>query len=382
MHQLCEVEVPVGAAPERVFASFERCLATAGLNDGDSRLGFLEHDPPRRLVWERGERGQVLRLTLTLREGAASRPGTAMRCELELLTGAVWRRALARLFAPVVRKRLFDLAQRVRAMAEGDLAPTAVALPGGGWWRRASNLYRGLGESCAPGLHAAAARLVALHLGPPQGEVLDLGAGSGAWLARLRDAGYTRFSAVELYADGFGLSGVVPWRIDLNQPFALDIGRRFRLVSALEIVEHLDSPRSFLRELHRLLADDGFAVVSMPNIACWQGRLRFLRRGEHRCFEEGDYAQRHISPMTDLHMRLMFREIGLRPLAMVTAGSFDGPLRTALLALVSALARALLGSRAVGDVAVYLLQRTEPDLGALGAESDYLGALNRRAGRA
>jgi len=219
-------------------------------------------------------------------------------------------------------------------------------------------------------VHEDAARLVLEHV-PTTAAVLDLGAGSGAWLARLQDAGFGKLTAVEMNITGFGLTDVVPHALDLNAAFAERFDERFGLVTAIEIVEHLDSPRAFLRQVYALLEDGGHALVTMPNVAHWAGRLKFLLRGEHRHFGEVDYLQRHISPVTDLHMRLMFREIGFDLVASVTSGTFAGSLKRVVVAPATVLFRALLGPSAVGEVTVYLVGKGRPDDASLGTDSNY-----------
>jgi SAM-dependent methyltransferase len=202
--------------------------------------------------------------------------------------------------------------------------------------------------------------------------VLDLAAGSGALLARLRDNGFAELDAVELDRKGFAFPHVEPRRVDLNGEFSKQIDRRYGLVTALEIVEHLDSPRHFLREVRELLEPTGHVLLSTPNVANWTGRLRFLLSGEHRQFQEHDYHyQRHVSPTTDVQLRLMFREIGFRLVDWTVAGTFFGPLKQALLSPVIAASRLLWGKVGASDVRIYLAQREEPDRSSPGASSLY-----------
>jgi len=202
--------------------------------------------------------------------------------------------------------------------------------------------------------------------------MLDLASGSGAFLARLRDQGFTDLDAVEIDQQSFAFPGLKPRHVDLNSDFAAQIERRYGLISALEILEHLDSPRHFLRQIHALLQPSGYLLLSTPNIANWAGRLRFLLWGEHRQFQEHDYHyQRHISPTTDIQMKLMFKEIGLRLIESVVAGSFFGPVKRLVLWPVLGLARLFWGPMGGADVRIYLLQQTEPDRNSPGADSLY-----------
>ena|SRR5579884_2295904 len=236
-------------------------------------------------------------------------------------------------------------------------------------WQRGVSQYDGLLARCAPGTHEAAADVLRRH-GLARGSVLDLAAGTGALLARLRDIGFTDLNAVELDLPVFGLAGVTPLAVDLNTEFAARFDRRFDVVTAVEIMEHLNCPRYFLREIHKLLEPGGHLLLSTPNIAHWVGRLSFLMRGELRYFKEGDYHhQRHISAMNDTHIRLALREVGFRVIEFRTAGSFYGPLKKLLTAPAAGLCRLLQGPLATGDVVLYLAQAVEPDQTSTGRSS-------------
>jgi SAM-dependent methyltransferase len=212
---------------------------------------------------------------------------------------------------------------------------------------------------CAPGTHEAAAALVQRHV-PRDARVLDLAAGTGAWLARLRDGGYRNLSAVELNVEGFDFDGVTPHPIDLNADFASAFDAPFGLVTAVEIIEHLDAPRQFVRNVRDLLSPGGYFLLTTPNVAHWVGRVRFAMSGSLRHFRQADYHyQRHISPITDVQMRLMLEEVGFDFVESTSAGTFFGSAKRALLAPWEAALRVMLGPLVSGDVAIYLARKTD-----------------------
>jgi SAM-dependent methyltransferase len=181
--------------------------------------------------------------------------------------------------------------------------------------------------------------------------VLDLASGSGAFLARLKDAGFTNLLGVERERASYLLADVPCMSVDLDRPFAHEIGGTFDVVTAIEIIEHLSSPIAFLQEAGKLLAPGGLLLVSTPNVSEWQSRIKFLLRGQLRYFDERQYRfQRHISPIFPALAPFMLEEAGLRMVTMTTVGSFDGPLRRHTIgAATSTLAR-LTGTRdAVGE---------------------------------
>lgn len=217
--------------------------------------------------------------------------------------------------------------------------------------------YRNLLVRAAPGIHGAVAEVL-LRRGRPGGAVMDLAAGSGALLARVRDAGFTDLSAVELDWAKFGLEGVAPQSVDLNTPFASQVDRQFDIVTATEIIEHLESPRAFLREVHRLLKPDGIVIVTTPNIADWVGRLKLLMTGELRFFDEGNYRfNHHISPITHTQMRLMLTEVGFELLETAHVGRLYQGGRGRVLRLIDAGVQCLCGTSMARDVNLYCARR-------------------------
>jgi len=224
---------------------------------------------------------------------------------------------------------------------------------------------------CAPGTHEAAAEMILRNV-KRDVHVLDLASGTGAFLTRLRDHGFANLHAVELNVAGFDVPGVTPRSVDLNSNFSAALPREMGLVSAIEIIEHLDCPRHFLRNVRDLLVEGGCLLLTTPNVANWLGRLRFLLSGELRQFQRRDYDyQRHISPITDIQMRLIFEELGFELIESTTAGTFFGPAKQAVFWPVTTVARMTLGRLATGDVSVYLVRKTAAKTDSSGRDSYY-----------
>lgn len=227
-------------------------------------------------------------------------------------------------------------------------------------WQLRNDTYKGLPMLCAPDMHERAFSILSRYC-QPSGSVLDLAAGSGAWLARLSDAGFKDLTAADLNVHIFKFKDFDVRSIDLNSQFAGKFTERFNVVTALEIIEHLWSPCDFLRQVHALLKEDGYLLVTTPNTSHWVGRLHFLLRGEHRWFRQVDYTKRrHITPITDLNMRLMLHEIGFKLVEHTTAGSYFGPLQKLTTAPVSLAFRLLFGRNTSGDVNIYLASKVRP----------------------
>ncbi len=141
---------------------------------------------------------------------------------------------------------------------------------------------------------------------------VDLGAGPGAMAARLRSFGC---DVLAVDRDLTDFEAELPHvSLDFDQPdFASQLGlTSFGLVTAIEFIEHVESPIGFLRNIGRLLAPGGVAVLTTPNVDSLPARSKFLLKGKIRTMDE--YSEpTHISPVFfDLLQRQFLPRAGLQ----------------------------------------------------------------------
>lgn len=122
--------------------------------------------------------------------------------------------------------------------------------------------------------------------------LLDIGCGKGTFLLELSRSLMGRFglrlqqiTALDLVrAEPNVFADIVP-KLDFHQqsvdgqtlPFP---DRSFDLISCNHVLEHIFETEKFVREIRRVLCDDGLAVISVPNIAAWMNRIAFLFGGQ------------------------------------------------------------------------------------------------------
>jgi len=150
-------------------------------------------------------------------------------------------------------------------------------------------------ERTVPGLHDFLISEVLPGYLRPGAQACDLGAGSGALARRLQDLGANVIACDRTLPEDPPTAFV---EVDLDRPgFGRQIGvRDFDLITGIEVIEHLESPMNFLRELAGLLAPTGIALLTTPNMDSLPARLRFALRGKLRMFDGwGDPT--HISPI-------------------------------------------------------------------------------------
>src|SRR5260370_24843402 len=110
-------------------------------------------------------------------------------------------------------------------------------------------------------------------LAPRGGELLDIGCGTGNFLAAARDAGY-RVTGTELYGNA---ARFAKERVGLQRVFPLTIsefagrhaGEKFDLVTFFEVLEHQAAPVYFLHRVSMVLKAKGTIALSVPNRERW-----------------------------------------------------------------------------------------------------------------
>lgn len=142
-------------------------------------------------------------------------------------------------------------------------------------------------------------------------KILDVGAGSGAFINRMMKYG-GKFSAIEIDKNAFKVNSVKLYQLDLNTEFSDKFNDKFDLIISIEVIEHIENPHNFIRQLAKLLTVDGTIIITTPNTENIPARLKFLLNGNIRGFEwfiskdSMHHESEHISPIfTSLFFRIL-----------------------------------------------------------------------------
>ncbi|MGC4893812.1 class I SAM-dependent methyltransferase [Micromonospora sp. DT31] len=194
----------------------------------------------------------------------------------------------------------------------------------------------GLGHGSAFGDRGVAKRLGALGRHTPLSgrRLLEIGCGDGTYTMQLVDA-FTQVEAVdiqrerlELFRDRLVADPVAAQKINVRELSVTELDypdESFDLVTAIEVVEHIDDLDTALRQVHRVLIPGGRFALTTPNRWFPFESHGFLIRGKRYRPARGPFlpwivplhrrlADARAFTVRDLSRRL--RRAGLEPLAV------------------------------------------------------------------
>jgi len=157
---------------------------------------------------------------------------------------------------------------------------------------------RTLKERTIGGLHEELLKRVKNLNGlSPDTPILDIGCGTGIWMHRLAASGFRALHGVDSDIGQFATDRATCSAVDIDTSADLDLGsRKFGLITAIEVLEHLENPGRLFLHVARHLSDDGMFLMTTPNIHSVLCRFRFLLTGKLKQFDsKGDPT--HIYPV-------------------------------------------------------------------------------------
>lgn len=153
----------------------------------------------------------------------------------------------------------------------------------------------------------------------PPARILDLGCSGGLFAERARAAGhhvtgvdYLEIPGVRERTDRFLTA-------DLERGLPLEVGSRYDVVVAGDIIEHLSRPHDILREIRGVLRPGGQVLLSVPNFGHWYPRVRVLT-GSFGYDRRGILDNTHLRFFTRATLRRTVRATGFDIIDEVSTG--------------------------------------------------------------
>ncbi len=180
--------------------------------------------------------------------------------------------------------------------------------------------YKGLPIKADYRVHNVCFDLIRKNLGESSNlKVLDIATGTGALAQRLMDA----FPSWKVDVNDFEKQALIrankKFSLDLNDEFCKKItGTKYDIIVAVEILEHLENPWHFLRNLRKLLKPNGLLVISTPNGDSYLDRIFYITQGHSLYFGEAGYENSvgHITEVPDWLFRKVAVSAGFKEMQL------------------------------------------------------------------
>lgn len=143
--------------------------------------------------------------------------------------------------------------------------------------------------------------------------VLDVGCGEGDLAHALKERGYVvtgvDVSSRALEEADSVLHDSVCFDVESAEWPKEMMERKFDLIVASEVLEHLFDPAAFLRKATDILSPNGKIIITIPNFLFWKKRLKLIR-GIFYYEEKGLWDSGHIRFFTVKTAREFFNKEG------------------------------------------------------------------------
>lgn len=172
--------------------------------------------------------------------------------------------------------------------------------------------YKGISINTTTNTHEKVFDLVDKNLDKV---IVDIPSGSGAFVLRLKDAGYRKVKAfdieniMQITHDDFVVG-------DMTKKFPFE-DNACDIIVCIDGIEHISKQYDFIQESQRVLKKNGEIIISTPNISSIRSRFKWLTTGHHhKCGspldEENPNYLHHIAMISFHEMRYLLHANGFR----------------------------------------------------------------------
>ncbi|NEQ99190.1 MAG: class I SAM-dependent methyltransferase [Cyanothece sp. SIO2G6] len=205
------------------------------------------------------------------------------------------------------------------------------------------------------GLHESLASKVSSCV-DHQANILDIGAGAGAWIERLGTVGFQNLYGIDKDVQRFQATKGQFIAADLDYQDTILPDKTFDLITSIEVIEHLENPGRLFYHVSKLLASNGCFLLTTPNLHSVICRLRLLLTGNLRQFDaKGEPT--HIYPVFLTPLKRLLDMHGLEIIETWTFPETTTVTSRPAFKLLSSLVTLLIHDELPGDILCLLIRK-------------------------
>lgn len=186
--------------------------------------------------------------------------------------------------------------------------------------------------------------------------IVDIGCGTGAWLERLANAGFKNLYGIDNDIEQLQTKKATCWQANIDSD---DLGfgnKKFGLITSIEVIEHLENPGRFFQHLSGLLAQEGYLLITTPNLNSVLCRLRLLLTGNLRSFDQKGEPT-HIYPVFMTPLNRILQNYNLKIVYKCTYPLKGSITSRPSLKRMSSILSLILKDELSGDILCLLIQK-------------------------
>lgn len=145
-------------------------------------------------------------------------------------------------------------------------------------------------------------------------DVLDIGCGNGFLGNHFKSLGAKSADGCDISKEAVKkatevLDFVVECDLEVDDFSEKFLGKKYDVIVATELIEHLFKPDIFVEKIKPLLKENGVLILTTPNFLVWTNRLRMLF-GQFEYTKTGFLDEGHIHFFTYTSLKKMLKENG------------------------------------------------------------------------
>jgi 2-polyprenyl-3-methyl-5-hydroxy-6-metoxy-1,4-benzoquinol methylase len=141
-------------------------------------------------------------------------------------------------------------------------------------------------------------------------DVLEIGCSEGVLLRQMRDGLHWSVRGVEPF-EPYARHGVSNWELKIDNAFFMSelySDGRFDLVTFMHVIEHIPEPVEFLKDVSRMLTEDGHIFFETPNL--WSPKIGRISAAL--------FASPHLAILSPKSAELLLRRAGFELVRLET----------------------------------------------------------------